>query len=200
MNNPMMLQQKARNEWERYRRGRYGLPVLWIAALVLLAGSAPANNPNNPDFEGQWVLQKQGSTPVDPWSNLSLEIAVDGQQVTIERIWSAGRFRGVDDMTLEVDGGVNREPLHRWLANRHLGAEIREDTTRQVTAEWLDDGRTLRVESRYTVLTSQGRAPIRTYSEYRLSPDGRTLTLLELRSTRPRPMHYIFTRADPESA
>ena len=42
----------------------------------------------------------------------------------------------------------------------------------------------------------QGEQPIRIYTEYRLSPEGDRLDVLELRSTRPRPIHYVFTRAD----
>jgi hypothetical protein len=84
--------------------------------------------------------------------------------------------------------------MGQWPDNRHLGAFLGPDSTKLVTARWMDEGRTLRTETRLRVRTSQGTRPIRIYSEYRLAPDSAHITLLELRSTRPSPLRYVFRR------
>ncbi len=63
-----------------------------------------------------------------------------------------------------------------------------------VSSEWLDEGRALRVEAEFPVEVSQGDATIRVYSEYRLGEGGKTLTLIELRSSRNNPLVYRFRR------
>jgi hypothetical protein len=47
-----------------------------------------------------------------------------------------------------------------------------------------------------TLSIQQGTKQIRTYTEYRLAPDGDRLDVLQLRSTRPHPVHYVFHRTD----
>jgi hypothetical protein len=89
--------------------------------------------------------------------------------------------------------------MAQWPDNRHLGAYIAGDHRKTVASRWEDDGRTLITESTLTVSTQQGERPIRIYTEYRLSPGGDRLDVLELRSTRPRPVHYVFTRAATQS-
>jgi hypothetical protein len=79
--------------------------------------------------------------------------------------------------------------------DRHIGAYIGGDGTETMQSEWLDGGRTLRVESRYVLATSQGETPVRSTFEYRLSPDGEELTVIELRSTRNLPIVHVFTRS-----
>jgi hypothetical protein len=87
--------------------------------------------------------------------------------------------------------------MTQWPDNRHIGAFLASDSSKSVSAAWLDDGQTLRVTTRLTVRISQGTTRIRTYSEYRVSPSGRHLVVLELRSTRPKPIRYTFERAEP---
>lgn len=169
--------------------------VLFLALAFLLAAA-----PSNPNFNGTWTLIEDRSTSVDPWRSLALEMEVDGPRVTLKRIWGGNREAGTytDSMTIRTDGSVHEVPMEQWPDNRHLGAFLAGDSTKRVTAEWIDDGRTLQISTRLQVRTSQGVRPIRIYSEYRVSPDGRHLTLLELRSTRPRPTHYTFERSDAE--
>ena len=180
----------------RRRLARPVLAVVSVAVALLLAAGAP---PPHEAFEGQWSLRPKQSSPVDPWGDLSLEIDVEGSRVTIEHHWSAGRFASTDSMTIETGGAVNRVPAGRWLDNRHLNISIPDRATREVTARWLGDGRTLQVVSRFPVQTSQGRSSIRILNEYRLGPDRQSLALLQLRSTRPRPVHYLFRRPEKES-
>ncbi len=154
----------------------------------------------NTAFGGSWQIVQDRSTSVDPWRRLALDIQIERDRVTLKRIWSGNREAGtyVDSTTVRTDGTPARIAMEQWPDNRHLGAFLGGDSTKQVTARWLDDGRTLRMQTRLHVRTSQGTRPIRMYSEYRLSPDQTRLTLLELRSTRPRPLHYTFRRAPGE--
>lgn len=169
-----------------------------IYLLLLVVAPLLASAPLPPAFSGTWMLIEDRSTSVDPWRSLTVEIDVDAPRVTLKRIWGGNREAGTytDSMTIRADGSVHEVPMEQWPDNRHLGAFLAGDSTKQVTAQWLDAEQTLRVESRLHVRTSQGVRPIRIYSEYRLSPDGNHLTLLELRSTRPRPLHYTFERTD----
>lgn len=169
------------------------LPAFLLLLVLPLLACAP-----NPDFSGTWTLVKERSTSVDPWRSMAIKMEVDGPNVTLKRIWGGNREAGtyMDSVTVRTDGSVHTVVMDQWPDNRHLGAFLAGDSTKQVTAEWLDDERTLRVERRLQVRTSQGVRPIRIYSEYRLSTDGRHLTVLELRSTRPRPLHYAFERIE----
>lgn len=177
-----------------FHRSAYLPSLAFLPLLVIVLACAPPDAP----FTGTWTLMEDRSTSVDPWRSFMIEMQVDGPRITLKRIWGGNREAGTytDSMTIRTDGSVHEVPMEQWPDNRHLGAFLAGDSTKRVTAEWLDDGQTLRVETRLQVRTSQGVRPIRIYSEYRVSPDDRHLTLLELRSTRPRPLHYTFARSE----
>lgn len=149
-------------------------------------------------FAGSWQLDADRSTAIDPWRRLTLDLAFDGDAVIVERRWRGSREGGstLDSVRVVPGGPAATAKLEQWPDNRHLGAYLAGDSTKTVTARWLDDGRTLATESRLTVSVQQGTQPIRIYTEYRLSPDGDRVDVLELRSTRPRPVHYVFRRSD----
>ena len=71
---------------------------------------------------------------------------------------------------------------------------LETNETRHMSAEVIDGGRTLRTESRFTVETQQAKAPMRITTEYRLHSGGDRLTLIELRSSRTKPIVHHFTR------
>lgn len=163
-------------------------------AAVLTGTSA------NEHFAGAWELMEEASTPADPWRTLDLEISIEGDAITVIRIWTGSyNLQGTDTLRLVPGTGIQVEPMRVWLDNRHLGVRIPPNATREVVAEWKDVGRTLTVEQQTVVTTSQGDTPLRIYSEYRLSADGERLELLEFRSTRPRPVSYAFRRAHPDT-
>ena len=64
-------------------------------------------------------------------------------------------------------------------------------------AAWLDDGRTLRLDSNFVVTTQQGEKTINILSDYKVSLSGDVLTLIELRSARMQPFIYVFKRVAP---
>jgi hypothetical protein len=66
------------------------------------------------------------------------------------------------------------------------------------TAEWIDDNRTLRTETHTPVEVSQGNVNMRITSEYRIGEGGKTLTLIELHSSRSRPLVYFFRKVEEE--
>lgn len=165
-----------------------------LAALLFFLIAADDHH----DFTGSWTYDAEESTAIDPWRRLSIEIGRDGEAVILKRIWRGSREGGtaVDSAYVVPGGPPAMVPLEQWPDNRHLGAYLAGDSTKTITARWEDEGRTLVTESHLTVSVQQGTRPIRIYTEYRLSPGGERLDVLELRSTRPRPVHYVFHRAD----
>ena len=65
-------------------------------------------------------------------------------------------------------------------------------------ASWLDQNRTLRVEADTPIEISQGTASMRITSEYRLLEGDSALLLIELHSSRPRPLVYRFNKVTAE--
>ncbi len=114
-------------------------------------------------------------------------------RVTLVRRFSTGRRGDVDSLTVPANGRPTRVPFTKWLDSRHLGVWP-AGGTKQVIATWLDQGRTLQVVTTMTVQTSQGTTPMRVQDEYRLSPSGDRLTVIELRSARPTPIVYTYVR------
>ena len=172
------------------RRHLYRALLLPVVLVVL--GTAP------PDaFDGTWVLDAERSTSVDPWNRLTLEIDAGPDRVTLQRIWSASRgVQTVDSMTIPTDGARHAVAMPPWPDNRHLGVSLPADSTTHVAARWLDNGRTLQTTTHVDLRTSQGTRRVRTVREYRLAPNGDGVTVLELRSTRPRPIRYTFRRRE----
>ena len=83
---------------------------------------------------------------------------------------------------------------------RHMAVYPAKGGITHATATWIDGGKTLRVEATTPVEVSQGIVPIRLYSEYRVSELGDTLTVIELRSSRNRPLVYVFKKVPAEAA
>lgn len=177
---------------------RYGACLLLLLALPLVsqAGNAPASDSTNAlRLSGTWSIDKERSTAIDPWNDLTIKIDASASRLTLERIWKGGYgFSVSDSMSIPIDGTSHRVPMKQWPDNRHIGAFLASDSSKTVSARWLDDGRTLQVTTRLNVRVSQGTTRIRTHSEYRTSPSGSHLIVLELRSTRPRPIGYTFEK------
>ncbi|MBS0664436.1 MAG: hypothetical protein JSR48_14315 [Verrucomicrobia bacterium] len=166
------------------------LLILLVAASRLPAADAPSR------LVGTWALDVARSTPIRPWDRLTVMIAVAGDTVTLTRHLAWGADRKVDDVTtLKTDGRtITANPVAYWLDTWYTNVYIGGDRKKLVTGEWLDGGRVLKVEANLQLEAQQGDHPVHLYDEYRLSADGRTLRLYELRSTRDEPMVYLFTR------
>ena len=167
---------------------------LWGSTVIL--HTARAQSTVAEPFTGTWQLVPGESSPIDPWNTLVYEFDVGPRHLALTRRWHGPtNYTAVDSVRVPIDGTPHRAPLSEWPDNRHIGAFATADRPRRVAAEWLDEGRTLRVTSRFWVDTSQGQHRVRTYTEYRLAPAGKRLIVLELRSTRPMPRRYVLERS-----
>ena len=167
------------------------LSVLALLALLASAARLPAADHL---LAGSWKIDLTRSTELSPWKDYDLTIAVDGPTITLQRRLAWGRREFKDAMSFRTDR-PEKVPVEMWPDNRHLGAYIGGDRTKTVRAEWLDDQKVLRVQSDLVLDTQQGPRAVNILSNYKVSASGTLLTLTELRSTRNRPIVYVFTRA-----
>ena len=170
------------------------LSVLALLALLASTARLPAADHL---LAGSWKIDLTRSTELSPWKDYDLTIAVDGPTITLQRRLAWGRREFKDAMSFRTDR-PEKVPVEMWPDNRHLGAYIGGDRTKTVHAEWLDDQKVLRVQSDLVLDTQQGPRAVNILSNYKVSASGTLLTLTELRSTRNRPIVYVFTRAKEE--
>ena len=165
--------------------------IAWLGPLAALAGDA--------GFNGRWRLDVARSTALDGWSTLDLVIQVDGDKVSMlhDLTWHATKVSATNILNTAQPTDVKN--FFR-LDQRHMAVYARPKETAYVISEWIDGGRTLRVETQFPVETSQGNSTMRLYDEYRLLDGGEELVLIELHSTRSRPLVYRFTKVSPEAA
>lgn len=178
----------------------------WLAFLVLsmLGGgglqSGEMGRAGSLRFDGRWEIDKDRSTAIDPWKDLTVEIEASEDRLALKRIWKGHYgFSAVDSVRIPIDGASHPVSTQMWPDNRHVGVFVGQSARdgveeKSVSARWRDDGRTLQVTTKMSAAVSQGQATLRVHSEYRLGPNGQELNVLELRSTRPRPIRYVLTR------
>jgi len=165
-----------------------------LTLLILFPLFMPLTSHARADLAGSWQVDPALSSAIDPWRRILLEINLVGDALTIERTVTTGRRNSSQVFPLRIGETVS-VPVEWWTGNRHIGAYIGGDGKENLKAEWIDGGEVLRVESHYVLATSQGETPVRSYYEYRLSPDGDELTVIELRSSRPLPIVHVFRRS-----
>lgn len=162
--------------------------------FLLLALTAAAQTASPSPLAGRWQIDPARSTELSPWKDYNLELSVTGTSVTIRRQLAWGRRSFSDTMTVDTSRADNVVPVEMWPDNRHLGAYISADHLKHVHATWLDDHRILRLSTDLVLETQQGSRTVNILSDYKVSANGAQLTLTELRSTRNRPIVYVFTR------
>lgn len=167
---------------------------LLLLACLFLSPLGIAASP----IAGHWRFVPERSTELSPWRTYDLTITVEGNQVTLVRALAAGRRTFSDTTLLDTSLPVNVVPASYWPDNRHLGAYMGGDKTRRIRTEWIDGGRLLRLSTDVTLTTQQGDRAVNNLSDYKVSANGAQLTLTELRSTRNRPVVYVFRRLTPE--
>jgi hypothetical protein len=170
------------------------LKVLLGLALLPLAALA-----GDPAFIGRWRMDPARSTALDGWSTMDLVISVDGPKVGLrhDMTWHTTKVTATN--TVDTAAPADLTNFFR-VDQRHMAVYARPGEVAHVTAAWLDNGRTLRVEAQVPVETSQGNTTLRLYDEYRLLEGGGELVLVELHSTRSRPLVYHFTKVPEEAA
>ncbi len=160
----------------------------------LFAGTCLTATHANPDFSGQWKIDTEKSTALDPWNTLNLIIDVQGDTVSITRHFSTGKRNAKESMTLDTTVASQVVEVEGWWDNRHIGAYLGGDKKQTVEAKWLDAGRTLQLNINMILETAQGDSPVRVLREIRLSRDGQTLRVLQLRSSRNIPIVRVFRK------
>jgi hypothetical protein len=169
-----------------------------------LAPAATRASDGAPAFDGKWTFLPLKSSQVDLFGTVALEIRRDGGKVTIRETWGSGQYAIERSMTLTTGGTVNEVPVDDrvWPAQPFMGVSMKVGSTQRVTAAWSDDGRTLVVERKYTVLVSQGEREESAIETYELGAGENQLTLDIARATRTEgpPLHYAFKRAGTKNA
>jgi len=170
-----------------FRKILLGLCLLPLPALAA-----------DPGFNGRWRLDTANSSALDGWTALDLVIRTDGSKVALryDATWRTTRDSATD--TVDTAAPVEIGNFFR-LDQRHMAVYARPRAAAQVRAAWLDEGRTLRIEARVPLEISQGNVTMRLYDEFRLLEGGQELVLIELHSTRTRPLVYRFTRVPGEA-
>ncbi|MGA7306729.1 MAG: hypothetical protein WBW88_17790 [Rhodothermales bacterium] len=168
-----------------------------ITAMILLVGGPAFQSLHaqaNPAFAGRWKIDTEKSTPLDPWRSVEIDITVKGDSVSIVRDYSAGSRVATESMALDMTLPSQEVTVEGWWDNRHIGAYLGGEKKETVAAKWLDEGQTLQLNVDLILETSQGDAPLRVIREMRLSDDGKTLTVLQIRSSRNLPIVRVFNR------
>ena len=175
-------------------RRKFLLPLLLLlTALSPCRAEIPADGPKA-ELAGSWHIDLARSTELSPWKDYELTIGIEGDIVTLHRRLAWGRREFTDTIAIDLHRIDNVFPVEMWPENRHLGAYIGGDRTKHVHAAWLDHGRILRLTTDLVLQTQQGPRDVNILSDYKVSPNGDQLTLTELRSTRNRPIVYLFKR------
>ncbi len=162
------------------------LLLLWLATCVVAAQA-------NSSFNGRWRLDTAASTALDGWHKADLVVTVDGSRVSIlhDMTWRTTRLAATN--TFDTAATTALKDFFR-IEQRHMAVYPAKGGVTRASASWIDGGRTLRTEAFTPVEVSQGIVTMGITSEYRLSELGDTLTLIELHSSRNRPLVYVFKK------
>ena len=151
----------------------------------------------SPEISGRWRLDPKLSTALDGWHAADLVINRDGTKISFEHNmrWRTTLFDATN--VYDTARPVEMADFFR-IEQRHMAVYPAKGGHTHATASWVDNGRTLRVEIDTTVEVSQGDVEMRIYQEFRVSELSDTLTLIELHSTRNRPLVYVFKKVTEE--
>lgn len=165
-----------------------------IVALFLAAFASA-----NPELAGRWQLDPARSSALDGWNKMDLVFALDGSQIEVTYLmqWRSTKYRAANQ--LDTSKSVASDNFFR-VEQRHMAVYPAKGGVTYTTAEWIDGDRTLRTETNTPVEVSQGDVNMRITSEYRIGEGGETLTLIELHSSRDRPLVYFFRKVKEEES
>jgi hypothetical protein len=154
------------------------------------------------DIFGTWTMVPARSTDLATWRDRRpvLTLVESGAHIIVRMEWMEGKRRASLDSCAILPGGqptteAVTSPL--WHENWYMGVLALTGSRRSVRGEWTGERTGLRIISDQTVLVSQGETTVRSTREYRVSPDGATLTVTERRSSRPTPVVMVFERVKP---
>lgn len=170
--------------------------LLSLCCLYVLPGSAQSPAGDTTGFSGEWQLIPDESTHVTFYNTISMRISATPSEVTVVRRWEE-IFSKTDSFTVATNGQVTQIPVTNrvWPADVFMGVSMIPGTQKTVTAQWTDNGRTLKVDESYPVRISQGETEIHTTSLYALSDNAQKLTVNIQRSSHlSSPVTYVFRR------
>jgi len=169
---------------------KFLLSLCLLSSVLCLLSSAQAAEAA---WDGRWRFDKTRSTALDGWHEWDLVITTAGNQVSLrhDMKWGRTAFSATNVLNLVAPATV---PNFFRVEQRHMAVYNAKGAAATVRASSLDAGRTLRVEADVPLEISQGQATMRLYSEYRLLEGDNELLLIELHSSRPKPLVYRFTR------
>ncbi len=150
-------------------------------------------------IEGIWKLIPDQSTEIPLFNTLKVTIKKENGRVLLTQKWGSGRSH-IENLNLKANGSVNEIPVANrvWPTNVFMGLSMATGSKEQVRARWDNSGKTLKLNERYRLLSSQGEKEIKSESTYALSNDGNTLTITISRSTLSgEPIKYVMERVNP---
>ncbi len=164
-----------------------------IFLILLLIPSVLAN----PNLIGCWRFDPALSSPLDGWHKMDIIIQIQGNEVkiTYNMLWRTSKVIATN--TFDTTQTLDLRDFFR-IEQRHMAVYPVQQGITKATAAWIDDGRTLRTEVFTPVEVSQGEVIMRITTEYRVSETGDKLTLIELHSSRTRPLVYVFKKVPTE--
>ncbi|ACB76181.1 hypothetical protein [Opitutus terrae] len=165
--------------------------VFALGFLTPLQGAAPSS------LAGHWRYDAARSTELSPWQSFDLTVTIAGDKISLQRRlgWARRDFEDRTDIDLSQPVSIVAAPW--WPDNRHLGAYASAEHPKRIRAQWLDEGRILRVSTDQVLATQQGPREVNVLADYKVSASGTQLVVTELRSTRNRPIVYVFNRVSP---
>jgi hypothetical protein len=168
--------------------------------ILLLLGLLPGvTTAAESAWAGRWRLDVAQSTALDGWTAADLVIAVTGAKVELrhDMTWRSTKVTATN--TVDTAAPVDLLNFFR-IDQRHMAVYAQPKKSARTTAAWLDAGRTLRLEAQVPLEISQGETVMRLYAEYRLLEGDQALVLIELHSSRTRPLVYRFVKVPAEAA
>jgi len=171
-----------------------------LSLVFVILGLASPFAHAAPSLAGHWEFVPERSTTLTFWTKMSLDISIDGNKVQVTRVLSLPGDNATNQEVFNLDTTKDDNvcPAQWYADNRYdkatMGLFIGGDGAKHIRASWLDSGRTLRLDANFVVNTQQGPKPANTLSDYKLSVDGATLTLIQIRSARMTPFVYVFRR------
>jgi hypothetical protein len=153
----------------------------------------------NPAIEGHWRMDPAQSTALDGWNKMDLNIALDGSKVSVgyRMQWRSTVHEATN--VFDTAAPVELSDFFR-VEQRHMAVYPAKHGVTKAQAAWIDGDRTLLTEALTPVEVSQGDVLMRITTEYRVSELGDRLTVIELHSSRNRPLVYVFNKVKPEDA
>ena len=156
-----------------------------LSLFLIIVAAIPLRAQGDPSLYGKWELLPEKSTDIDLYGALSVEVRHSGSDVTLIQTWGSGRTF-CDSLALRIGApAVRRSITNRvFPSNVFMGLSMPEGGTREIKAEWEEEGKILKIVEHFPLRGSQGKTPVTTVHRYELSQEKDLLIYTVDRSTR----------------